>query len=542
MQIQTINPINFKADYYEFKKLGSFYLLNAIKTDDQPQDGKNLVLNITDYNNKEHCDFPMIYDGKYYTHKFEKVIIPKSYKILNKKNTEQKTLSLNPLDFVKDIRLYDRISSGKSTETAILKGTCEGIVITDKDNLPTDKPVIYVADKLSEKDDSIYEISELPVNVKGIIVNDADFGSLAHISSLLKQYFETVSIIYDNEKYQNIKSFNGKMISVSNESGILNYSKIENFSNVQDIKYEIPKIPILDETKEFLDFSELTRKNSGEKAYRLGVMQRLANEGTLTDITVPQGFVIPVGYINRIYEFINQTNNKDEIYNRTFDNPFIEEIYNKSKEIGIEENIILRSAFNAEDLSDYPSAGIYDSSLVINNDEIIHDINSIIESKDSISAVKSRQRFGIPNDIVQPTIIVQEWIAPDYSFTLYTKDNDDKFVIELQDKNVRYYFYADPARIVYDRKLNKINLEYAQNVKGEYLINNSGEVIEQHFDEDNIKSNWTKLLIPLAIIVKNALALEKYFGKPQDIEGGIKNGKVYFWQTRDIVKKVIKKI
>lgn len=38
-------------------------------------------------------------------------------------------------------------------------------------------------------------------------------------------------------------------------------------------------------------------------------------------------------------------------------------------------------------------------------------------------------------------------------------------------------------------------------------------------------------------LVKNALVLEKEFGKPQDIEGGIKNGQLYFWQARNIVKK-----
>ena len=39
-------------------------------------------------------------------------------------------------------------------------------------------------------------------------------------------------------------------------------------------------------------------------------------------------------------------------------------------------------------------------------------------------------------------------------------------------------------------------------------------------------------------LLKNAHVMEKEFGKPQDIEGGIKNGQLYFWQTRNIVKKI----
>ena len=38
-------------------------------------------------------------------------------------------------------------------------------------------------------------------------------------------------------------------------------------------------------------------------------------------------------------------------------------------------------------------------------------------------------------------------------------------------------------------------------------------------------------------IVKNALAVEKEFGRPQDIEGGIKGDDIYFWQTRNIVNE-----
>ena len=40
-----------------------------------------------------------------------------------------------------------------------------------------------------------------------------------------------------------------------------------------------------------------------------------------------------------------------------------------------------------------------------------------------------------------------------------------------------------------------------------------------------------------------SMVLEQFFEHPQNIEGGITNdGKVYFWQTRDIVTKAKKKI
>ena len=39
-------------------------------------------------------------------------------------------------------------------------------------------------------------------------------------------------------------------------------------------------------------------------------------------------------------------------------------------------------------------------------------------------------------------------------------------------------------------------------------------------------------------VAQNALVVEQEFCTPQDIEGGIKDDDIYFWQTRNIVDKV----
>ena len=53
--------------------------------------------------------------------------------------------------------------------------------------------------------------------------------------------------------------------------------------------------------------------------------------------------------------------------------------------------------------------------------------------------------------------------------------------------------------------------------------------------EEDLSGN-EKLFEQLRRVVKNALVIEKEFGAPQDIEGGIKDGKIYFWQSRNIVR------
>jgi len=544
MKIQTIPTINFKSDYYGLKKTGSSCFLTSIKTDDEPLENKELLLRIRDYRGEIHGDFPMIYDGKYYTWNMDTYISPTSYQILNKK-TETEEKELNEFDISKKINIYNRLITGKPAEKIFSKGSAEGLLVSDLNNIPEDKPVIVIIDKF-EDDSAAYDtISVLPKNVYGIILNNALINDLSHAGARAKQDFDVVSIIYDDKKYNEIKKLAGEYITVSNESGETKYSKIEASEAVKIIENGSnicpPNIPILDEEEKLLDFSELTRKNSGEKAYRLGVMQKLLNEGYLSDIDIPKGFVVPAGYINKIYGYINETNDKSERREKLISHPLNSELVEMCKLYGIkEDDARIRSAFNAEDLPDYPTAGIYESKLSMLYGGFVKLIDDVVNSKDALPAKKSRERYGISDDIIQPTIIVQQDIYTKYPFTLYTETEDGKLRIETKANVMCFDHGTENAIISYDRKSGELKLETVPNSYGDYLVKDTGEVIERHLEQDEIEKDWGALIEPLKIAISNALKLEKYFGKPQDIEGGIFNGKVYFWQTRDIIKKAVK--
>ena len=75
--------------------------------------------------------------------------------------------------------------------------------------------------------------------------------------------------------------------------------------------------------------------------------------------------------------------------------------------------------------------------------------------------------------------------------------------------------------------------------KVRYYSDGSAEVINSKMDvfvrnADDIKDNWDKYKELFARLADASFGLEDYFGAPQDIEGGIKNGKIYLWQTRNI--------
>lgn len=539
MRIQTIPTINFKSDYYGFKKSGNDYDLTSIKTDDSPEENKELILRLWYSDGTIRGDYPMTYDGKYYVYK-EDYLSYSHYKIFNKKINSEET-EIDKLALSKILNTYHKLSIGKPTEQIVSQGSAKGQLVTDLNNIPSDKPVILMIDKLEDDIAAHKIISVLENNIKGIIINNCYIGDLTHALSLAKKYFDVLSVVFDDKKYNELKSLAGENLAISNESGELKYSKIDKLPELAELKPPTPKIPILDEETKLLDFSELTKKNSGEKAYRLGVMQRLVKEGYLQDIEVPPGFVIPLGYINKIYEYINEPDDELERERRIIINhPLNQELERVCRSYGMEEGrIILRSAFNAEDLPDYPTAGIYGSYDISHYEDLVREIDDIVTSKDSRAATNSRKRYGLEDAAIQPTVIVQKRIIPDYNFTLYTDSYDGKLKIEA-------YSYSEgapgfPNVITYDKENKELKLESQPYTWGHYVIKDTGEVVEQYLKEDKLVEDWESLIEPFKIVVKNALKLEKYFGKPQDIEGGIKNGKVFFWQTRDIVKKAVKR-
>ena len=342
---------------------------------------------------------------------------------------------------------------------------------------------------------------------------------------------------------ESLRNLEGKKVSISNKNGNINTKEIDKFSVNRTKEVKTPTIPLLDNEDKLLEYYELTRKNSGEKAYRIGIMQSLSCAEILSDITIPTGFVVPAGYIDKIDKFLTEgrvTENDAEYKARLRENPFIQEIKEKIENHDIKiSDSIFRSAFNAEDLSDYPCAGIYDSVHPLKDYRIVETIMNIVNSKDSEAAKISRKRYNIPDSVIQPTVLIQEGIYPDYTFTTHTSDQNGRFRIEIGDRDIQHT-EPDMAVVTYDRNTKDIKLETSQNSSANYLVKDDGTVVEQELEEDKIQKEWTGLLAPLGILVKNALKLEKYFGCPQDIEGGIKDGKVFFWQTRDVIKKLIK--
>ena len=546
-----INNISFKANYFTVEKKGQCYSLIKVSTDNEENLGQEPTLEFNSTVKK--YELPMAYDGKYYT----TYVFPETdkyrifYKDTGKYEKNAKEQTINRLELVRIAAKEDKKNNNLSDELAYSKGVADGKVVIAKfedekliADIPKDEPTILLIDGIDHY--NVFDLLELPKNVKGVIASSCEFEQLSHYASWYRNNLSVMSVILDENKYNELKNQEGNFISVDNQDGILNWKEIEPISTIKDSevnfiqKVEVPK---LKKVEKLLMPEELTPQNCGNKGYRLSIMQQLVNQGKLKDISIPKYFVIPEGYINNLKEYLGEEET-EEYNHKLFYGIYTQEVDKKVEELGMDKrDLIVRSNYNTEDLSSFSSAEIYNSQM--NKDDCILNtvLNSVIkrESESEFTQYVHKQN-GIENKQVQPSVIVQDYVSHDYSFNLYSDDGDNNVIIDLIDFS-QGPFNAYNSLIKYNKKTKELTIERAESPNAEYVINEKGKIIDSCKEECPIYINWNALAPILGTVTSGAMVLEQFFKHPQDIEGGITNdGKVYFWQTRDIVAKAKKKI
>ena len=546
-----INNISFKANYFTVEKKGQGYSLIKVSTDNEENLGQEPTLEFNSTVKK--YEFPMAYDGKYYT----TYVFPQTdkyrifYKDTGKYEKNAKYQTINRLELVKIAAKEDRKNNNLSDELAYSKGVTEGKVVIGKfedeqliADIPKDEPTILLIDGIDQY--NVFDLLELPKNVKGVITHSCEFEQLSHYASWYRNNLSVMSVILDENKYNELKNQEGKFISVDNQDGIVNWKKIESILPIKDSEMDFiqkVEVPKLEKVERLLIPEELTPQNCGNKGYRLSIMQQLVNQGKLKDISIPKYFVIPEGYINKLKEYLGEEETV-EYNDKLFDGIYTQEVDKKVEELGMNKrDLIVRSNYNTEDLSSFSSAGIYNSQP--NKDDWILNtaLNCVIKrSSEAEFTQHIHKQNGIENEQVQPSVIVQDYVLHDYSFTLYSDNGDNNVIIALKDFSLGP-FNAYNSLIKYNKKTKELTIERAESPNAEYVIDEKGKIIDYSQEECPIYKNWNALAPILRTVTSGAMVLEQFFEHPQNIEGGITNdGKVYFWQTRDIVTKAKKKI
>ena len=385
-------------------------------------------------------------------------------------------------------------------------------------------------------------------NVVGLILLSDDTGTLSHLGAMLRNSTKICAAVYDMKVIKQLQALNGQNIEMEVKNDYINFAKSDKIP--MPMTYPTIKVPKLKYSDKILTSDEYTLDLVGAKAVNLRRLEKLVNDGKI-DVKIPKSIALTHGYIQKLFD---ENEEQRESYEERKDvylckeaayAPYCEkqceermsDLIETLRKNGIDNKLLMvRSAFNGEDLPDYSAAGIYDSTLAyVEPEDLYNSIIRVAQSKWGYKAIFSRKKYGIPDDAIQPTVVLQNYIKPDYKFTLYTDYEDNKLRLELYSDNIwRGHEAHQPNVFTYDKKTGELTYDSVQLVEPQVTYDENLNVKEMQPLKYNL-SGKPEVFELIQKLIDSSLVLEKEFGAPQDIEGGFAGNEVYLWQTRNIV-------
>mgnify|MGYP000895200909 FL=1 len=245
--------------------------------------------------------------------------------------------------------------------------------------------------------------------------------------------------------------------------------------------------------------------------------------------------------------FSGNTERKIENIIRIIKNHKIKEKFEKEIENALNEEsyYAVRSSSIEEDSSNFSFAGQFETYLYVKKENMLEKIKEVWISSFSNHVMKYRKEGKINNEINVPAVIIQEMVNSEKAgvgfsvnpvnnnydevvisgtYGLGTSivdgdENGDLFIYNKKTKEIKKEIRTKKIRQVLDFENKKIKTEKI-NIEEEIL--NDSEVCE---------------------LSENIINIEKYYGKPQDMEWAFEKEKLYILQSRPIttLKKTDKK-
>jgi phosphoenolpyruvate synthase/pyruvate phosphate dikinase len=269
--------------------------------------------------------------------------------------------------------------------------------------------------------------------------------------------------------------------------------------------------------KNFSEINKTDVESAGGKAASLG-------ELTQAGFPVPEGFVIPV-----------------EIFKTYFNQPFPaelqEEIFQGFDLLNC-ERVAVRSSAVSEDSPGASWAGQLESYLNVGKDDLIEKIRQCWHSIKSERALAYAGEHDFNEDDLAVAVVVQKMVESEVSGVMFTVNpiikGPDEMMIDAGFGLGEYLVQGviSPDNFLVDKNSLEIKSKNIQNQE-KMLVFKDGQNQEVPLDQEiGSKSALSDEQVrELAQIGKN---IESHYGKPQDIEWAIENGKIYLLQARPI--------
>ena len=461
---------------------------------------------------------------------------------------EGKDYSVIPYTIQQKALIQTRKQHNQPMVHALNSGKVVGKILF-KDRFRVTDSLDYINEPTIIVTDTFHSVLQNP-NIVGLIFTAFDSGALSHMSTQFRNNTDVCGSVFEPQLIEQLKQYNGKTVEVELSDDNLTINKTNKTGTVKKTKKII--IPQQEAIDKILESNEYSAKYVGAKALNLRKLEELAQTKKI-DAIVPKSIALPHAWIQHLFdENIGQQQEyeRNKKYYQTkeqahaeYEEHFEEKMKSliaSMKKSGLNTNteyVIVRSSFNGEDLSNYSAAGLYDSGITqITPQSLYEKIIEVAQSKWSENAIYSRQQQNIPSEEIKPTVIIQDYIKPEYKFTLYTDfNNSNKIRIEMySDEMVDATEVVEPHVFEYDKQTQKLTYKSIQMGYPTVEFDEDLNILEQDKVKYDLiaRPNIFGLLYKL---VQNAITIEKEFGHPQDIEGGFLDNEIYLWQTRNIV-------
>lgn len=276
-------------------------------------------------------------------------------------------------------------------------------------------------------------------------------------------------------------------------------------------------------------FNQISREDiniAGGKGASLGEMARAG-------IPVPPGFVVTVDAFKAFSESDFPKELEEEIlqaFDRLWQPSFAKATAG--------ERVAVRSSAVAEDSTKASWAGQLETYLNVSRDGLIESIRKCWDSIESERALSYASDKNLSKEDLAVAVVVQRMVDSDVSGVMFTvnpvTEDPNELMIEatfgLGELLVQGEITPDNF-LIRKNDLKVINTDIQ--VKEKKLIFQDGKNVEVELSEEE-EGRRTLTNEQIKELAALGVKIEKHYGKPQDIEWALENGRLYILQSRPI--------
>jgi hypothetical protein len=419
---------------------------------------------------------------------------------------------------------------------------------------PADKPLVALLKRVGGDE-------EIPANVRAIITEE-ETPLLSHLAVRARQRGVAFAVCEDADDLKELRKFLGTRLLLDLAGERASFRTWEEEDEVVESRRQvIPPEVVLSSPGKLLPLTEVTAETGGSKAYAAARLEELRASGRGDFHTAP-ACVVPFAVMEESLrlrpELAGEYAEMLARLGSPTDSGFGTSI-ERLRDIlllevpddiisGVREmfrghvRLMVRSSSNLEDIKELSGAGLYDSIANVAPQDVAGAIQRVWASLWTRRAAMGRMISGVPHEKAHMAVLIQQMIAPDYSFIIHTENpvnaSAEEVYIEmavgLGETLASGRIPGLPYRMIYNRLSGKVQQLSFASLSKAVMAGKAGKTEERTIDYSTVRLSADDAFRNLLVtrLGKIGAFVEESFGGPQDIEGVVTGDEIYLVQSR----------